>query len=289
MKKIKIFIALGLLSSIAINCKNDDNKPVTFPIRDYSTQYNNEKIEIEEYLNTHYLQGVGIEAVVNKIPEGGTQTPLSQHPDLAYKIVNKHNIEYKLYYIPFNQGINQKPSTVDSVFVSYKGSKLDGTVFDYATNPMWLKLDEVIEGWTQMIPMFKTGNYNTTTSSFQDFGSMLLIIPSGLGYYNNPPSGSNVGSYSTLVFTVNLNTLRYRDHDKDGILSHLEVENIGDDPREYNTDGDALKNYMDIDDDNDSKITKFEITDGNGNIYPFEHIPTCPNGSLKKHLDPNCQ
>lgn len=282
-----------MLNNLVLSCKDDDNKTTYIPPKPYSEQYSQEKIQIEEYLNTHYLEGTGTDAVVVKIPEGGSQTPLIQHPDLTYKIVNKHDIEYKLYYIPFNQGVNNKPSTVDSVFVTLKGYKLDGTQFENISNPVWLVLGygniSTMEGWTQMLPIFKSGNYNTSTSSFENSGSAIMFIPSGLGYYNNPPSGSNVGSYSTLVFTFNLHTINYIDHDSDGIPSYLEVQNIGDDPRDYDTDGDGTPNFIDIDDDNDSKITKFEIKDDNGNTYPFDQIPTCPNGTVKKHLDPNCQ
>ena len=268
-----------------ISCKKDDSVSFT-PPRDYGEQYANEIIEIEEYLDTHYLQGEGLNAKVIKIPEGGTQTPISQLPPetLKQKIVNKHDIEYKLYYINFNEGTNHRPSHVDSVFVTYRGWLTDGTQFDYAPNPIWLTLDNVIEGWTQVFPEFKTGTYNEGSNIFENTGSGIMFVPSGLGYYNS--GSASIPAYSTLVFSFNLNTLRYRDHDKDGILSYLEVENIDDDPRKYDTDNDGTPNYLDIDDDNDGKITRGEITDPDGNIYSFDLIPVCASGK-KIHIDPD--
>ena len=119
---------------------------------------------------------------------------------------------------------------------------------------------------------------------FENTGSGIMFVPSGLGYYNS--GSASIPAYSTLVFSFNLNTLRYRDHDKDGIPSYLEVENIDDDPRKYDTDNDGTPNYLDIDDDNDGKITRGEITDPDGNIYPFDLIPVCASGK-KIHIDPD--
>ncbi len=288
MKKQNFLLALlGLI--IFASCKKDDGGSNYTPPRPYNEQYANEIIEIEEYLTTHYLDdSQGIENVsIKEIPDNGSQTPIAAHPDLSHKIVSKHDIEYKLYYIKFNEGIYQRPSHVDSVFVTYKGWLTDGTQFDYRPNPLWLNLDEMIEGFIQVFPEFKTGGYNEIINTFENSGAGLVIIPSGLGYYNS--SSNNIPAYSTLVFSFGLNTLRYRDHDRDGIPSYLEVENLGDDPRQYDTDGDGIPNYLDVDDDNDGKITRGEITDENGDIYPFDQIPTCPGGTIKKHLDPSCQ
>lgn len=288
MKKQNFFfVLLGLMAFVG--CKDDDNNSNYVPPRDYAEQYANEILEIEEYLATHYLDvSNGFDNVsIKEIPENGTELPINEHPDLRHKIINKHDIEYKLYYIKLNEGINQTPSHVDSVFVTYKGWLTDDSQFDYRPNPLWLNLDEMIEGFIQVFPEFKTGIYNEAINTFENAGKGVIIIPSGLGYYNS--SNTNIPPYSTLVFSFGLNTLKYRDHDQDGIPSYLEVENLGDDPRQYDSDADGIPNYLDVDDDNDGKLTRGEITDENGNIYPFDQIPTCPGGTIKKHLDPSCQ
>lgn len=288
MKSLKLYAFIAFAATTLFSCKDDDDRRSITPPRDYGEQYATESLEIEEYLKTHYISGTGLELSLEKIPENGNQTPVWENPDLAYKTVNKHDIEYKLYYIKFNEGGNQRPSHVDSVFASYRGWLIDGTQFDYAPNPIWLPLDEVIEGWTQLFPDFKTGFYNEISNTFDDSGAGIMFVPSGLGYYNRPPSTSMIPLYSTLVFTFNLNTLKYRDHDRDGILSYLEVENLGDDPREYDFDGDGTPNYLDTDDDNDGVITRTEIKKPDGSIYPFDEIPSCAGSSIKVHLDVNC-
>lgn len=279
---------LFALSISLFSCKSDDNTPYV-PPRDYGEQYANEIIEIEEYLQTHYISLSGGGVTIHKIPENGTQTPIAEHPDLTFKTVDRHDIQYKLYFLKLNEGENHRPSHVDSVFVNYRGFLTDNTQFDTRPNPIWLTLDTTIEGFAQIMPEFKTGTYNSDTNTFDNSGFGVAFIPSGLGYYNIPPqSAPEVGYYSTLVFAFSLNTLRHRDHDQDGIPSYLEVANIGDDPRKYDTDGDGTANYLDIDDDGDGTLTKKEIEDEEGNPYPFEQIPTCEGGTLKRHLDPAC-
>src|SRR5690554_1682547 len=154
-----LLVLLGVI--VFTSCKKDDDGSNYTPPRPYDEQYANEIIEIEEYLATHYLDdSQGIEDVsIKEIPDNGTQTPIAEHPDLSHKIVNKHDIEYKLYYIKLNEGINQTPSHVDSVFVTYKGWLTDGIQFDYRPNSLWLNLDEMIEGFIQVFPEFKTGIY----------------------------------------------------------------------------------------------------------------------------------
>ena len=291
MKKLKFLIALLSVGSLMTSCKDDDNSNV-IPLRDYAEQYASEISALEEYLETHYITvNSDFDYTINKIPANGSQTPIKNHPNLTFKMVDFHDIQYKLYYIKLREGVNERPSSVDSVLVSYKGVLLDGTQFDNRPLPMWFKLDEVVvEGWKQLIPEFKTGNFENTDGpnpiSFTDFGAGVMFVPSGLAYYNNVTN--SVPSYSTMVFGFKLNGLRYRDHDGDGILSKDEVAEPFADPRKYDSDGDGIMNYLDVDDDNDGVLTKREIQDGDGNRYPFDLIPTCPGGTLKRHLDPAC-
>lgn len=285
MKSLKLYVLIVFGALILFSCKKDDDVTIT-PPRPYDEQYANEIIEIEEYLATHYLVGTGLDANIIEIPENGNQTPLSQHPNLTFKIVNKHDIEYKLYFLKLNEGVNERPSHVDSVFVTYKGWRFDGTQFDYVPNPVWFYHENLaVDGWTHFFPELKTGIYNESLNAFEDSGSGIVIIPSGLGYYNR--TQTNIPAYSPLVFNIELNTLRYRDHDRDGIQSRFEVENLGDDPRKYDSDGDGVYNYLDIDDDGDGILTKKEIQrNSDGDLYPFDEIPAC-NG-IKVHLDPAC-
>ena len=80
----------------------------------------------------------------------------------------------------------------------------------------------------------------------------------------------------------------YTDLDEDGILNKFETVE-GTDVDDYDTDGDEVPNYLDTDDDGDGYTTKREIENPETDEpFPFEEIPTCPGGTLKRHLDPAC-
>ena len=99
-----------------------------------------------------------------------------------------------LHYIIKNEGFGKRPDADDEVTVVYKGQLTNGRVFDESPNTgLKFKLQSVIPGWTEGIPLFKEGGEGT------------LIIPSGLGYGTNatgviPPN-------SVLIFDVKLITV----------------------------------------------------------------------------------
>ncbi|WP_417940005.1 FKBP-type peptidyl-prolyl cis-trans isomerase [Flavobacterium sp. RS13.1] len=96
-----------------------------------------------------------------------------------------------LYYVINEPGEGTQPTTSSNVTVIYKGYYTNGTVFDTGKpEGVSFGLTQVIQGWTEGIPYFKTG------------GSGILLIPSHLGYgpydYRGIPGGS------VLVFDVKL-------------------------------------------------------------------------------------
>ncbi|WP_291117489.1 FKBP-type peptidyl-prolyl cis-trans isomerase [Flavobacterium sp. UBA6135] len=304
MNRIKAFLYVMLTVGFFTACnKDDDRKPE--PLRDFAEQYAKDFAEIETYLETHYITVTNnpgfqddMDVVIEEIPEGGTQTPIKDHPDLKFRMVTSNGVEYKVYYLKLREGIaeNPSPTNVDAVLASYKGTLLNGTQFDYMDIPStMLRLDNVIRGWSEIFPQFKTGNYITNgdgTVSFTDFGAGVMFIPSGLGYFNL--FQTNIPSYSPLVFSFKLYEIERIDHDNDGIPSYLEdINGDGYLTNEDDTDGDGIPDYRDIDDDADGRMTKDEIKDAEGNIIPYADIPDC-NGNttdpnrLRKHLDPNC-
>lgn len=83
----------------------------------------------------------------------------------------------------------------DSVTVNYKGTLLDGTVFDqsYGKAPFTFNLGTggVIKGWDQGVAGMKVG------------GKRALVIPASLGY-GDKGSGSTIPGGATLKFDVEL-------------------------------------------------------------------------------------
>ena len=99
--------------------------------------------------------------------------------------------ESGLYYIINEPGTGAQPTATSNVTVAYKGYFLDGTVFD-ESKPEGISfgLNQVVKGWTEGIPHFKTG------------GSGILLVPSHLGYGNDTMGPIPGGS--ALIFDVKL-------------------------------------------------------------------------------------
>ncbi|MDY0089074.1 MAG: FKBP-type peptidylprolyl isomerase [Flavobacteriaceae bacterium] len=303
MNQIKKLFVLLIVTAGIFSCKDDDDISIP-PPRPYDEQYAVDIEAIEEFLSTHYItvtDNPGIyddmDVVINEIPENGTQTSIKDHPDLTFREVNYHDIVYKVYYLPLRTGIGENPSNVDAVLVTYNGTLLDGTQFEYTQTPTnMLALDNMIKGWSEIFPKFKTGSYTSNpdgTISFNDFGAGMMFLPSGLGYYNS--SRASIPAYSPLVFSFKLFEIQRLDHDNDGIPSYLEdINGDGYLTAEDDTDGDGIPDYRDVDDDGDGVLTRTEIKDASGNIIPFEDIPDCSGNTenpdrLRKYRDPSCQ
>jgi len=112
----------------------------------------------------------------NKKKEGVIESPTG----LQYKIIK--------------EGAGVKPAAGSSVTVHYKGTLIDGTVFDSSYDrgePATLSLTQVIKGWQEVVPMMKTG------SKWQ------IYVPSKLAYGDRAASDL-IGPGSTLVFDIEL-------------------------------------------------------------------------------------
>jgi FKBP-type peptidyl-prolyl cis-trans isomerase FkpA len=292
--KLFFILTIGILFA---SCSKKDDAANDYVIRDYAVQYADDIAEIDGYLDSHYMTvDADYNVTITEIPTGGTQPSIrtqysvpdeSGNPVLPSKIIKKNNVDYKVYYIKLREGVNESPTAVDSVYVSYKGNLVkDDTQFDYAPSPVWFQLEGVVSGWAEIIPLFKTGNYDGTPGPnpvvFSDFGAGVMFLPSGLAYYNSSPSAS-VPAYSPLIFSFKLYKERYRDHDRDGIWSKYEINpNLSEsqNPKDYDSDGDGIPNMYDRDDDGDHYLTKIEIKkptpllagQGTSLYYPFNPI-----------------
>lgn len=96
-----------------------------------------------------------------------------------------------LYYTMDIEGEGEQPTEDSNVTVSYKGTFLNGTVFDQSNSSnATFDLEDVIEGWKEGIPLFKVG------------GEGKLLIPAHLAYGSYNFQGIPGGS--VLVFEIEL-------------------------------------------------------------------------------------
>ncbi len=102
--------------------------------------------------------------------------------------------ESGLQYKILDPGSDVKPTNdQDTVWVRYKGTLLDGTVFDEVTpdkDSIRFVLGRVIKGWTEGMKLIGEG------------GKVKLFIPSDLAYGERAPR--EIGPNQTLVFDVDL-------------------------------------------------------------------------------------
>jgi len=307
---LAVVVCTAIISALMLPaCSKSDNSVYIEPPRDYRTQYVADSIALVDYMKSHYMtvtQNPGsanhLDISLNSIPEGGNQVSIwnqTTYP-LQARTVYKDGITYTFWYVAVQQGTQSRPCNVDSVLASYKGSLLDGTVFDSNAFPQnYINLRRAISGWAEILPQFKTGTYTTLgdgSMSYADFGAGLMFVPSGMAYYN--AGVSSIPQYSPLVFSFKLYEVYRNDDDFDKIPSYLEdLDNDGyvrtldsgvanpDD-----TDADGIPDFLDVDDDNDTFLTKTELLLPNttNQYYSFDQIPSCSSGGLKKHRDPAC-
>jgi FKBP-type peptidyl-prolyl cis-trans isomerase len=134
--------------------------------------------------------------------ENNNSIPQSQAEIDDAKLKNyleENNIEAEstktgLYYVIENPGEGDPPKLSNTVVMHYKGSLLDGTVFESSYDsgkPLRYQLGALIEGWRQGVPMLGKG------------GKATFFIPSGLAY-GPRGAGPQIGPNTPLIFEVEL-------------------------------------------------------------------------------------
>lgn len=99
-----------------------------------------------------------------------------------------------MQYIILKQGTGKKPKKTDTVVAHYKGTLLNGSVFDssYTRNqPLTFGLNRVIRGWQEIIPMMPVGS------------KWKVFIPSNLAY-GSKGAGRSIKPDATLIFEIEL-------------------------------------------------------------------------------------
>lgn len=104
-----------------------------------------------------------------------------------------------LQYVVIREGAGTKPTTSSTVSTHYRGTLIDGTLFDSsykgeaptaADQPVSFGVTQVIKGWTEALQLMNVG------------AKYRLFIPSELAYGANGPG--EIGPNSVLIFDIEL-------------------------------------------------------------------------------------
>jgi FKBP-type peptidyl-prolyl cis-trans isomerase FklB len=99
-----------------------------------------------------------------------------------------------LQYVVLVQGNGPQPKATDTVRVHYRGTLIDGTVFDSSYDrgePAEFQVGGVIRGWIEALQLMKVGS------------KYKLFIHTNIAY-GNQQKGPVIGPNSTLIFEVEL-------------------------------------------------------------------------------------
>jgi len=110
-------------------------------------------------------------------------------------------LEYKI----LTAGTGPKPAASDTVVCNYRGTLINGTEFDSSYKrgqPATFGVGQVIKGWTEALQLMPVG------SKWQ------LVIPSSLAY-GERGTGAEIGPDATLIFEVELLSIKPKDEGKD--------------------------------------------------------------------------
>ncbi|MDZ4148521.1 MAG: hypothetical protein U1C58_09580 [Flavobacteriaceae bacterium] len=289
----KILLVLTLFITVWSCSKNNDNFDIipVDPI-DQAVQTKIDDAAIVTYLETHFYNSDDFD---NPTPDfnfdiifdtitGDNSGKTALINQVVKKTFTDNGVDFNYYVLVAREGVGERPHFIDSTLINFRGSLLDGNLFDSAINPIWFDLASVVEGFRQVMPSLRTASGFTTnpdgTTTFNEFGIGAVIFPSGMGFANIPQSG--IPPNSPLIFKIKLFASRIVDHDFDGIPSFMEDLNGNFNINDDDTDGDRFPNYLDTNDDGDLILTFNEIIINPDGTITF---PDCDGDGVPDYLD----
>ncbi|NND80691.1 MAG: hypothetical protein HKN53_12390 [Maribacter sp.] len=315
---MKNSLVLFLFVIALLSCKKDDEEEnlILVPPQSLSETAAEDDAKIREFLQTHFYNydefaappadfdyRIKLDTIAG---DNADKTPLLDQMSFkevsvssdVFGLEESETVLHKYYYLEAETGIGPSPSIADSTYVRYEGSLLNGEVFDGSIRtPTWFDLAQIqgpgaARGFAEATANFKSGGEIVVnpdgTFNVEDYGVGLMVMPSGLAYFN--VSRGTIPVYSPLIFQVDLLAMNDTDHDRDGIPSIMEDENGDGYLYNDNTDEDQERefssslfaNFLDADDDGDTVPTSEEIDiDAEGNVT----FRDTDGDGIKDHLD----
>jgi FKBP-type peptidyl-prolyl cis-trans isomerase len=175
-----------------------------FLLRGLNDQLTGGKSLLTEDETKAVLTTVQQEARAKKEAEAKALGEANQKEGDAYLADNKtkegvvtlpSGVQYKVE----KQGEGPKPAATDTVECNYRGTLINGKEFDSSYKrgkPATFPVGGVIKGWTEVLQLMPVG------SKYQ------VVIPGSLAYGPRPPNGSDIGPNATLLFEIELLSIK---------------------------------------------------------------------------------
>ncbi len=159
-----------------LNAEGTPNDP------DFGAQFKIDPMNEQDVINNYMMKKQSYKAAKN----------LAEGEAFLAKNALKENVDTTasgLQYTIVATGADYKIAPQDTVWVNYKGTLLDGTVFDQNDSTMFVA-NRVIRGWTEGLGLLGEG------------GKATLYIPAELAYGERGTRDGSIGPNSTLIFDV---------------------------------------------------------------------------------------
>ena len=193
-----LFLVMGIV--FIASCKKDDNGGVQVtPPNKLSDQIVEEDAEIKAFLTTHFYNyeefnappaGFDYRIVIDTIAgdNAAKETLMSQMSIKEVTVESSQlgidgdeSIVHNIYYLSARDGAGVSPTFADSTYVRYKGSLLNGDVFDGATEvPTWFNLVASVRGFSSGLPFMKQGDgvidNNDGTFEVENYGVGMIVF-----------------------------------------------------------------------------------------------------------------
>ena len=230
MKRISIILAAAVASLAMISCNNNESAKVELKNFDDSLSYaigmRLYDMYVGDNLNTETDSTIVLKAFTDKMNGKEVMTAEEEETTIMAFFTKKQEEQQReqakqyeetkaagenflaenakrpevkttesgLQYEVITEGKGNKPAATDVVKVHYKGTLIDGTVFDSSYDrgePAEFPLNRVIAGWTEGLQLMSVGS------------KYKLYIPYQLGY-GERGAGQDIKPYSALIFDVEL-------------------------------------------------------------------------------------